>query len=182
MNERGIEDVINTLFEMVQEARGVPLSADKCILEREKVLDLLDEILNQLPGELKQAKTIVESRGEVVNNAKREAENILRQAQAQAREMVSESEIYNQANQEAEEMIQAAREEAEKMVQTAQDRIRELKQLTNDYVDDALRRTEESIAEALGDIKETRVKFSAVVGAQNKPETTIKPTVVEEVE
>ena len=142
MNERGIEDVINTLFEMVQEARGVPLSADKCILEREKVLDLLDEILNQLPGELKQARTIVESRGEVINNAKREAENILRQAQAQARDLVSESEIHNQASQEAESMIQAAREESERTYQTAQDRIRELKQLTNEFVDDALRKVQ----------------------------------------
>ena len=175
MNERGIEDVINTLFEMVQEARGVPLSADKCILEREKVLDLLDEILNQLPGELKQARTIVESRGEVINNAKREAENILRQAQAQARDLVSESEIYNQASQEAESMIQAAREESERTYQTAQDRIRELKQLTNEFVDDALRRTEESIAEALGDIRDSRAKFSAIVGAQNRPEEQPAP-------
>ena len=180
MNERGIEDVINTLFEMVQEARGVPLSADKCILEREKVLDLLDEILNQLPGELKQAKTIVESRGEVINNAKREAENILRQAQAQARDMVSESEIYHQASEEAEAMMQSAREESEKMFQTAQDRIRELKQLTNDYVDDALRRTEESIAEALGDIRESRAKFGAIVGGQKRTEEQQVPVEQEE--
>ena len=93
MNERGIEEVISTLYEMVQDARGLPLGVDKCIVERDKVLDLLDEISNQLPGELKQARTIVESRSEVINNAKREAENILKQAQAQAREMVSEDEI-----------------------------------------------------------------------------------------
>ena len=73
MNERGIEELISTLYEMVQDAWGLPLGADKCVVERDKVLDLLDEISNQLPGELKQAKTIVESRSEVINNAKREA-------------------------------------------------------------------------------------------------------------
>ena len=125
MNERGIEEVISTLYEMVQDARGLPLGVDKCIVERDKVLDLLDEISNQLPGELKQARTIVESRSEVINNAKREAENILKQAQAQAREMVSEDEIYRQAQ-----------EEADRMIQAAQDRIRELKEVTNDYDDD----------------------------------------------
>ena len=62
MNEHGIEELIGTLYEMVQDARSVPFSSDKCAVEREKVLDLLDEISNQLPGELKQAKTIVESR------------------------------------------------------------------------------------------------------------------------
>ncbi len=157
MNERGIEEVISTLYEMVQDARGLPLSADKCILERDRVLDLLDEISNQLPGELKQARTIVESRGEVINNAKREAENILKQAQAQARQMVSESEIHHQAELEAAEMIR-----------TAENKIRDLKTVTNDYVDDAMRRTEESIAEALSEIRESRAKFSALVGSQNK--------------
>ncbi len=163
MNERGIEEVINTLYEMVQDARGLPLSADKCIVERDRVLDLLDEISNQLPGELKQARTIVESRGEVINNAKREAENILKQAQAQARQMVSESEIHHQAELDAAEMIRAA-----------ENKIRDLKAVTNDYVDDAMRRTEESISEALSEIRESRAKFNALVGAQNKA-----PAVVE---
>ena len=51
----GIEEILTTLYEMVQDAWSLPLGADKCVLERVKVLDLLDEISNQLPGELKQA-------------------------------------------------------------------------------------------------------------------------------
>ncbi|MDD7772772.1 MAG: hypothetical protein ACI3VX_05645 [Faecousia sp.] len=162
MNERGIEELISTLYEMVQDAWGLPLGADKCVVERDKVLDLLDEISNQLPGELKQAKTIVESRSEVINNAKREAENILKQAQAQARQMVSEEEIYKQAEAEGNNMIKAA-----------QDKIRELKQVTNDYVDDAMRRSEEAIAEALSEIRESRAKFSALVNPQAKADSPI---------
>lgn len=155
MNERGIEEIISTLYEMVQDARNVPLSSDKCMIERDRVLDLLDEISNQLPGELKQARTIVESRSEVINNAKREAENILKQAQVQARQMVTEDEIYRQAEIEAQNLMNAA-----------QERIKELKAVTNDYVDDALRRTEESITEALTEIRESRAKFSALVNPQ----------------
>lgn len=171
MNEQGIEEVISRLYEMVQDARSVPLSADKCMLERDRVLDLLDEISNQLPGELKQARTIVESRGEVINNAKREAENILKQAQAQARQMVAEDEIYKQAQQEANNMIQAA-----------QDKIRELKAVTNDYVDDALRQTEAAISEALAEVKESRAKFNALVGAQNKAKANPNPAIIEDVD
>ena len=172
MNEHGIEEVISTLYEMVQDARGVPLSSEKCVVERDKVLDLLDEISNQLPGELKRAKTIVESRGEVINNAKREAENILKQAQAQARQMISDSEIYRQAQQ-----------EANTMVQTAQEKIRELKNVTNNYVDDALRQTEQAIAEALNEVKESRAKFNALVGTQNKNSVPASnPAIIEDVE
>lgn len=157
MNERGIEEIISTLYEMVQDARNVPLSADKCMVERDRVLDLLDEISNMLPGELKQARTIVESRSEVINNAKREAENILKQAQTQARQLVSEEEIYRQAEVESQNLVAAAEE-----------KIKQLKQATNEYVDDALRRTEESIGDALSEIRESRGKFTALFAPQKE--------------
>ncbi|MBR4194118.1 MAG: hypothetical protein IKO68_07245 [Oscillospiraceae bacterium] len=169
MNEHGIEEIISNLYELVQDARSVPLSSEKCILERDRVLDLLDEISNQLPSELKQAQTIVESRNEVINNAKREAENILKQAQAQARQLVSDDEVYKQAQ-----------EEANTMVQTAQERIRELRDVTNNYVDDALKQTEQAICETLNEIKESRAKFNALVGNQNKAKSN--PAIIEEVD
>ena len=81
MNEQNIEDIISALYDMVQDARALPLGADKCILERDKVLDMLDEIIAQLPVELKQARTIVESRNELIGQARREAEGLIRQAQ-----------------------------------------------------------------------------------------------------
>ncbi len=151
----GVEEVITTLYEMVQDAWSLPLGAEKCVVERDKVLDLLDEISNQLPGELKQAKTIVESRNEVITNAKREAENILKQAEQRAKQMVTHEEIYRQAEQQSNDMIKAA-----------QQKIKELRQVTNDYVDDSLRRTEEAVAEALSEIRDSRSKFRALVNPQ----------------
>ena len=81
MSDRNTEDIIGALYDMVQDARSMPLSADKCILERDRVLDMLDEIIAQLPGELKQARTIVESRNELVSQARREADSVIREAQ-----------------------------------------------------------------------------------------------------
>ena len=157
-----IEEIITTLYEMVQDAWSLPLGAEKCVLERDKVLDLLDEISNQMPGELKQAKTIVESRNEVITNAKREAESILKQAEQRARQLISQEEVYKQAEQEADAMIKAA-----------QQKIKDLKAATNDYVDDALRRTEESIATALNEIKASRSSFMALTGNQPKQPSPI---------
>ena len=56
MSDRNTEDIIGALYDMVQDARSMPLAADKCILERDRVLDMLDEILAQLPGEIKQSR------------------------------------------------------------------------------------------------------------------------------
>ena len=157
MNEQHIEDIISTLYDMVQDARGVPLASDKCIVEREKVLDLLDEIIAQMPVELKQARTIVESRNELIGQARREAENMIRQAQDQVTRMVAEEAIYQEAKRQCQEMI----------LQT-QSRMAELRKASNDYMDDALRRTEEAIAQSLGEVRDTRTKFKALVDSQEK--------------
>ena len=157
MNEQNIQDIISALYDMVQDARSVPLSSAKCILEREKVLDLLDEAIAQLPAELKQARTIVESRNELIGQARREVENTIRQAQEQAAKMVEEEAIYQEAKRQCQEMV----------INT-QNRMADLRRVSNQYMDDALRRTEEAMAIALDDVRDTRTKFKALVEAQEK--------------
>ncbi len=157
MNEQTIEDIISALYDMVQDARGVPLASDKCIVERDKVLDMLDEIIAQLPAELKQARTIVESRNELIGQARREAETLIRQAQEKANQMVMEETIYQEAKRQCQEMVQQT-----------QARMAELRKVSNDYMDDALRRTEEAIAMSLEDVRDTRSKFKTLVEAQEK--------------
>ena len=157
MNEQTLEDIISALYDMVQDARALPLGADKCIVERDKVLDMLDEIITQLPVELKQARTIVESRNELIGQARREAEALIRQAQEKADQMVEEEAIYQEAKRQCQEMVLKT-----------QTRIAELRKVSNDYMDDALRRTEEAIAISLEDVRDTRVKFRALVEAQEK--------------
>ena len=157
MNEQNIEQIISALYDMIQDARGLPLGADKCIVERDKVLDMLDEIIAQMPVELKQARTIVESRNELIGQARREADNVIRQAQEKAEALVAEEAIYKEAKRQCQEMI----------IQT-QSRMADLRKASNDYMDDALRRTEESIALSLEDVRNTREKFAALVEAQEK--------------
>lgn len=157
MSSNNVEDIIGSLYDMVQDARAMPLAADKCILERDRVLDLLDEIIAQLPGEIKQSRTIVESRNELINQARREAEGILRQAQEKTKQMVTKEAVYAEAKKQSEEMI----------VQ-AQTRINQIKKAGNEYMDDALRRTEETISQALNEVRETRIKFRTVTEAQEQ--------------
>ena len=157
MNEQNMEDIISALYDMVQDARSVPLAADKCIVERDKVLDMLDEIIAQLPVELKQARTIVESRNELIGQARREAEILVLQATEKAEKMITEEAIY-----------QETRNKCQEMVNQTQVRMAELRRVSNDYMDDALRRTEEAIALSLADVRDTRSKFMALVEAQEK--------------
>lgn len=155
MNEQHIEEMIGVLYDMIQDARSLPLGADKCILERDKVLDMLDEIIAQLPSEIKQSRTIVDSRNELIGQARREAESIVRKAQEEAKSLIEQETIY-----------QEARRQCKEMVEKTQSRIQELRKASNDYMDDALRRTEEAIAQSLSEVRETRGKFRALTEAQ----------------
>jgi hypothetical protein len=106
---------------------------------------------------LKQSRTIVESRNELISQARREAEAIIRQAQEQAKQMVSKESIYNEAKRRSEELV----------VQT-QNRIAQIQKAGNSYMDESLRQTEEAIARALGEVRETRMKFRTVTEAQEQ--------------
>ena len=157
MNQNNIEELISALYDTVQNARAMPLGPDKCIVERDAVLDMLDEISAQLPGELKQSRTIVESRNELISQARREAETVLKQAQEQAKQMGTKEAVFVEAKRRSEEMVAQA-----------QNRVTQLRKAGNEYMDDALRRTEDTIAQALEEVRETRTRFRTVTEAQEQ--------------
>lgn len=166
----GVEELLDILYEMIDEAKSVPLSSEKCMIERDRALDLLDDIRAQFPMELKEAKKLLENRTEYINAAKREAEVMKKQAEDEARKMVEEDQLLNQARQKSAEMIRVAEE-----------RSRELRRAANEYCDDALRRTEEAVAEAFEEIKQSRIRFRAAAGAaQNENKSKIYDAAADE--
>lgn len=155
-----IEELITALYDMIQDAKALPLGADKCIIERDKALDMLDEISAQLPGELKQARTIVQSREQLVSQARGEAAAIVQEAQSRADQMVQTDEIYQK-------VLAKSREEAEK----ANQKINELKAVANAYMDHSLSETESVIAATLEEIRQTRARFQSAVSQDGSAES-----------
>ena len=154
----GVEELLDMLFEMIDEAKNAPLSSDKCVIERDRALDLIDDVRSQFPIELAEARKMMANRAELVASAKREADAIRKAAEDRARQLVAEDTITLQARQRANEMMQQAEE-----------RSRELKRAANEYCEDALRRTEEAVAEAYDEIKQSRARFRAAAGASSAP-------------
>ena len=128
-------DIIDMLYNMIAEAWGVPLGNDKCIVERDKALNLLDDLKATLPMELSEARRLVNARDEFVANAKQEADNIRRGAEDKATQMIDEQSVYQEAKRRSDEIVQ-----------TAETKSRELLRAANSYLDDALRQTEEAVA------------------------------------
>ena len=74
MEQTDVIELLDGLYSMIAEAWGVPLGNDKCIIEREKALDIINEIKAAMPSSLAEAKRLVAARDEFIGNAKKEAE------------------------------------------------------------------------------------------------------------
>ena len=154
-NENEFSALLDMLQSSVADAWSVPLSKDKCMLPRDKTLELIEEIKRQYPIEITEAKRLLVSRDDFVANAKREAELIRKAAEEQARRLVEEEEI-----------TRIARAHANEIVSGADNKARELMRVANEYVDDALRRTEEAIAAAGNEIRQSRAKFRSLAASR----------------
>ena len=162
MNENeGILELIEMLYTMISDAWGVPLGNDKCLVDRDKALDLIEEIKAQLPAEMAEAKRLVSARDEFIRNAKKEAESMRKMAEERARKLVEEQEI-----------VRAAKARAEEMIATADNKSRELRRTANEYLAESLKGAEESVTQALEIVRQTRSRFRGAAGsmAQSQPQ------------
>ena len=99
MEEKDVQRLIDMLYNMIDEAKSAAFSAEKCTINRDEALDILDEMRSKLPLELKKAKELIAARNDYVAGAKKEVEKMMRQAELDAKTIVSESEVIQQARQ-----------------------------------------------------------------------------------
>lgn len=149
----GVEELVNMLFEMIDDAKNSPFGGGKCVIERDRALDLLDDIKDQLPGELVEAQKVLRAREDYLASARRDAEDIRKRAEIEVQRLISEDKVMNQARKRANELIAQAEQKA-----------REVRRSANEYCEDVLHRTEEALAAAHGEMSQVRTKFRAAMG------------------
>ena len=145
----GIMELIDQLYVSISDAKGFPLGGDKCILDRENALDLLDEIRTQLPAEVAEAKRLMNAKAEVIRKTKEEADQIRRDAEQQASKLLSRESITIAAQQQAQETIAAAEQ---------------LKRASRSYAEEMLRKTEETLTQTRDSVRRSRSSFQEAAG------------------
>jgi F0F1-type ATP synthase membrane subunit b/b' len=131
---------IQQLEELVRDAKSMPLSSS-ALVNREEVLELIEELKTALPEEIKQARWVVKDREELLAKARRDAESMVEQARDEQLRLASH-----------EAVVQRANEEAERIVQEATDDARRLRLEAEDYVDAKLAQLESELQKILGDM------------------------------
>lgn len=143
-----IEEILDQLDELIDRAWSLPLTGGRCVVDADKVRELLDDVRLNMPTEIRQAQSVVADRTEIINNAKKEAETIIARAEKRAAALVEEEEIVRQSRTKAAEIAQQAQQQS-----------REMRQSAKEFVDNILKNTEESLAASMNEVKSTRAAF-----------------------
>ena len=115
-----VEQMLRRLHEMVASARPMPLSTS-VMINRDEVLDLLDETIERLPDELRAARWLLKEREEYLAKVKREGEDILDQARTRAERMVQRTEVVKASEARARKIVDAATDEAARIKNEVED-------------------------------------------------------------
>lgn len=143
-----IEEILDQLDELIDRAWSLPLTGGRCVVDADKVRELLDDVRLNLPTEIRQAQSIVADRTTIVEEAKKEGEAIIARAEKRAAALVDEEEIVRQSKNRANDILQQAQQQSYEMRQSAKD-----------FVDGILKNTEEALSSSMNEVKNTRLAF-----------------------
>jgi cell division septum initiation protein DivIVA len=108
------ETLVRRVIDMIATARTIPLSSSP-VINRDEVLELLEEAVDRLPEELRRARWMLKERDEFIAKTRRQAEDILDEARAHAERMVQRTEVVRAAELRARQIVEAADNEARRM-------------------------------------------------------------------
>ncbi|SNR43444.1 hypothetical protein [Blastococcus mobilis] len=124
-------ETVDELTTVIENARSVPMSAS-CMVPRDHLLDLLDDLRESLPEDVQAAGAIVEQRTEILQQAQAEAERLTGRTRGESEQLLSSArrqrdellgtarrqrdEILAQAQADAEDILAEAEAEAERLV------------------------------------------------------------------
>ena len=140
-----IDEVLDILDELIDKSWSFPLSGGRCVVDADRVRDLIDDLRINIPNEIKQAKAIARDRAEILDAAHKEGQGIIRKAEERAKAMVAQEEITKKAKQKSGEIIAQTQMQA-----------REIRMAAQSFAEDMLRITDESIQKALGEVRSAR--------------------------
>ncbi len=163
MSSSRIEQIIEEIEEYVESCRYQPLSTTKIIVNKEELEELLRELRLKTPDEIKRYQKIIGNKDAILADAQEKADQIIRAAQEQAQNMISETEIMKQAYGQANATISAANEEAQGIVDNADQDAANIRMSAISYTDELLSNLSAIMTNTLEEAATTFNEFSAVL-------------------
>ena len=110
-----IMEIIEYMEEAVDKAFTIPLTG-KIVLDKEEILDYIQEMRLSYPDEVKEAKWVKEERERIISEAEARSDAMLKTAETKMLQMVDENEITKQAQEYSNNMIEDAKAQSAKLI------------------------------------------------------------------
>jgi cell division septum initiation protein DivIVA len=116
-------ETVDELTTVIENARSVPMSSS-CMVPRDHLLDLLDDLRESLPTEVHQAGAIVEQRTAILEQAQAEAERLTGVTREESEELLEAAhrqrdDLLGTARRQCDDLVAAAQEQADELLATA---------------------------------------------------------------
>lgn len=140
-----IEEILVAMEDLLEDAWSMPLSGGKCVVSTVELQEMITDLRASLPEEIRQSNEIIAKRDRIILQGREEAELTINTARAKADKLISQENIYREAQQQAQDIIAQAQQNA-----------KELRNSVVEYCDSILARTAESLNKSSAAIEETR--------------------------
>ena len=148
-----IEELIDDIFDFVEDCKMQPLSSTKVIVPKDELYDLLDELRLRTPDEIKRYQKMLENKDAILADAESKASAILYEAQQKMDALVDEHEIMQQAYAQADQIVQQAQMEAQSILDSAESDAHQIRTGAINYTSDMLAGLEDIMNKAYSDCK-----------------------------
>ncbi len=139
-----IEQIMNEIEEIIDSCKTIPIWG-RGIIDKDEILDLIQDMRNKFPEEMKQAKWVKEERHRIISDAQKEAAAMIKATEEKIAAMVNEHDITQQAYAKANQIVDSAQQNS-----------REIRLGANQYADDVLRALEEELIKTADAIRANR--------------------------
>lgn len=161
-------EMLEQLEDILENSHNLPIIG-KALIDKDELLDIIQELRLKMPDDLKQAKWIKGERQRILLEAQKEATSIIKSAEDKIISMINENEITKKAN-----------EAAEEIVRNANNRAKEIRNATKQYIDDALTESEMVLERTLGTLRDNRLAMQQNnIKKQARIEDVVEPEVEE---
>lgn len=155
-----IEQLIDEIEEYIDSCKPKAFSNNtQIIVNKDEIDDLLRELRQKCPEEIKKYQQIVKNKEAILQDAKEKAQTLIDQATEQTSQLINEHEIMQQAYAQANEVVTMATKQAQEILDKGVLEANQVREAAISYMDEMLGNLENVLGHAMNTLNQKHEEY-----------------------